>query len=161
MTKLVVVLSVILLTPLAGAAQVELGMDGALQISLPADGDPWAHFSVPWGTLRLGFPREGASFETLIAFQVSHRQDTDAFLALTPGINLPLGDGSRYLRGEALLNLVSEGHSDFGLGAALGMKKRIDDGPSSVRLEAGLNHLFDAEITRLRLLVGLSTILGG
>ncbi|MHB1191433.1 MAG: hypothetical protein ACYC6F_00180 [Longimicrobiales bacterium] len=59
------------------------------------------------------------------------------------------------------MTLVSGGNDDFGLGAAVGVKRRIRESPASVRFEFGFNRMFDAEVNRLRLLVGLSTAIGG
>ena len=161
MRKLLSTLSLLLLTPVAAAAQVELGMDAGLEVARPAEGDTWIHFTVPAPLLRIGFPGERLTFETLLAFQAIHYRDTHAYLALTPGVNLPIGSDGQYFRGEALLTLVSEGNDDFGLGAALGIKRRIRESPASVRFEVGFNRMFDAEVNRLRLLVGLSTAIGG
>ena len=151
----------LLLTPVAAAAQVELGMDAGLEVAKPSEGDTWIHLTVPAPLVRIGFPRERMTFETLLAFQAIHYRDTDAYLALTPGVNLPIGDDGQYFRGEALLTFVSEGNDDFGLGAAFGIKRRIRESPASVRFEVGFNRMFDAEVNRLRLLVGLSTAIGG
>ena len=161
MTKLLAALSLVLIAPVAANAQVELGMDGGLQMTMPSEGDSWTRFTVPTGLLRIGFPGERFTFETLMALQVSHYDDTDAYLALTPGVNLPVGTGGQYVRAEALMTLVSGGDDDFGLGAAFGIKKRIEDSPASVRFEVGFDRMFDAELNHLRLLVGLSTRVGG
>ena len=161
MKRLMLPLCWVALTPTGAAAQIELGIDGGLQVQMQTDQETWTSFTVPTGSLRVGFPRERLTIETLVAFQVSHYHDTDAYLALTPGVNLPLGSGGAYMRGEALMMLVSGGNNDGGLGAAIGVKKRIEASPASVRVELGFSRLFDAEVNRLRLVVGLATRIGG
>ena len=161
MKRMMVAVLVTLVLPVAAAAQVEIGVDGGLEVRDFSEGERTTAFSVPNSTLRIGFPRDGITFETLLNLQVVHWRDTDAVAFLTPGFNLALGEGGAYLRGEVPLVLVSEGDNDIGVGAAVGVKKPLADTPVSVRGEVGFNRLFDAELNRFRALVGLSVRIGG
>jgi hypothetical protein len=150
--------------PSALMAQVEVGIEGGLQLHTQADADNLTQFDLPVSWVRLGFPREHTSFEMLAALRVHHASgQTVTLLESTPGLNFPVGDGTSYVRGEMVLSAVfSDGDNatEWGAGIAYGVRKPIDEGPISFRFEVGYDRFFDSDVNRFRALVGLSATLG-
>ena len=149
---------------MAADAQVEIGIDAGLRLDVVSGSDNLTRVNIPTGSARIGFPREQLSFETLLRFDIINSSGTFAVLDLRPGLNFPLGDGGGYVRGEGAMLLVSGGgntETEFGAGAAFGLKKPINDGPISFRLEVGYDRFFDAGVNQFRLLFGLSAEVGG
>jgi hypothetical protein len=152
-----------LLVPAVAQAQVEIGMEGGLQIS-KGIGDAVTEFDVPVGTVRIGFPSDNVSFETLMSLNVLNVNSTLTLLNLTPGVNFPLGEGDAYLRVEGAMLLASGGgetETELGAGGAFGVKKAIDETDVSFRFEVGYDRFFDAEVNQFRVLLGLSVTVGG
>ena len=162
-----------LLVPTATSAQVELGIDGGLTVDIPdIDGaDNLNTISFPASWLRVGFgAMEMISVETMLAFQRLSEGDASASsILLMPGVNVALGESGFYVRGEVGLQRASfdfDGNGDsqtqFGLGAAAGLKKAIADGPIAFRLEGGLAKWLEKEedgvpgYTSIRILMGIS-----
>jgi hypothetical protein len=165
MKRLALVAACMLLAPVGVGAQVEVGIEAGLQLDNQSGFDDVTQFTVPSTTARIGFPGTGAWFETLLSLHVIHQSgETYSLLGLTPGLNLPLGDGGAYLRAEGAMLLTSGGsdtNTEFGAGGAFGVRKPIDDGPVSFRFELGYDRFFDAEVNRFRALLGLSVVIGG
>jgi hypothetical protein len=83
---------------------------------------------------------------------------------LTPGVNFAVGEGGGRFRAEGAMLLASGGgntDTEFGAGAALGMKRPISGGPVFFTLEAGYDRFIDAAVNQFRLLLGLSAAVGG
>lgn len=154
----------LLVAPQAANAQVEIGIDAGVQLETQSGLDNRTQLSIPTGSGRIGFPGERVSFETLASLNVISRNGTVTLLGLTPGVNFAVGEGGGYVRAEGAMLLVSGGgdtDTEFGAGAAAGLKKPINGGPVSFRLEVGYDRFFDAEVNQFRLLFGLSAALGG
>ena len=154
----------LLVLPSVGEAQVELGVDAGLIVDRE-DGESSTTFRIPTATIRLGFPRESISFESLVGVAiVSEFDETVTTIALLPGIVFTLGSNV-YLRGEVVVTYVREagsGASQFGFGGAVGTKRQIGDGPVSLRFEGGVDRLLENDdffsTTEFRALVGLSVV---
>jgi len=165
MKRLPLLAACMLLAPVGAGAQVELGIEAGLQIDNTSSSDDVTQFTVPSTSVRIGFPGDGAWFETLLSLHVIHQSsETLSLLGLTPGLDFPLGDGGTYLRAEGTMLLASGGgdtHTEFGAGGAFGVRKPIENGPASFRFEVGYDRFFDAEYNRVRMLIGLSVVVGG
>ncbi len=164
MKRLLLLTSCLLFAPLAAGAQVEIGIDAGLQLDVQSGSDNLTRVNIPTGSARIGFPSEQVSFETLLSLDIISSDGTLTLLGLTPGLNFPVGSGGTYVRGEGAMLLVSGGgntETEFGAGAAFGVKKPLDDGPISFRFEVGYDRFFDAEVNQFRLLFGLSAEVGG
>ena len=157
----------LLFAPLAADAQVEIGIDAGLKLDVIPGSDNVTQVNIPTGSARIGFrpPGDRLSFETLLSFDIISSGGTFAVLDLKPGLNFSVGDGGGYyVRGEVAMLLLSGGgttDTEFGGGAAFGVKKPINDGPISFRFEVGYDRFIDADVNQFRLLFGLSAEVGG
>jgi hypothetical protein len=154
----------LLFAPLGVNAQVEIGIDGGVGWSKVSDFDATTTISIPTGNVRLGFPSDQLSFETLLSFDLVNSDGTLTIFSAYPGVNFPLGDGNYYLRGEAALQFISiesESESELGAGIGLGVKKPVGDTPISFRFEVAYDRWFDAKVNEVRVLVGLSMLVEG
>ena len=154
-----------LMLPSALGAQVEFGFDSGMVIER-SGGLKRTTFRVPSRFLRVGFPGERVSFETLLAFthqKVGRQSGTS--IEVIPGVSFYYGRGL-YVRGEAGLFLTSGAvsRSQFAYGFAVGSRRRIGEGPLFFRLETGLTKWQEsADYTassNFRFLVGLSAVIG-
>lgn len=165
MRRILLLSAICVLAPAAADAQVEIGIEAGIQLDDRPVADNLFRLNVPRAMARIGFPREALTFESLFSFDiVDGGGSTLTFLNIIPGLNFPFGDQGAYVRGEVPMQLVSGGgdtETEFGLGAAIGIKKAIDDGPVSTRFEFGYDRLFDAEINSFRILFGLGVLVGG
>ncbi|HSM60882.1 MAG TPA: hypothetical protein VK849_08805 [Longimicrobiales bacterium] len=169
------VLLAILLTiaPSAARAQVELGMDAGVVLNTGFEfGDDITHISIPFTSVRFGIPTGGiVTFESLFGLErTSDDDDSLTQLSFVPGLSVSLGEAGAYVRGEVAIAYVSfdgESQSQLGLGVALGLKKAINGGPVSYRLEAGFDRWLEDEdefqeaYNAIRFLIGLSAAVGG
>lgn len=161
----------LLLVPVGVQGQVEVGFDAGLTLDNYEFSESLTTIGIPTGTARIGFAAgETITVETLMNLsRLSSDGDSFTTISLIPGVNVALGDGGFYLRGEAGLMRVSFGgefsdgsETQYTLGAAGGLKRAIGDGPISFRLEAGLGKWLEDEdaglesFTRIRLLFGFS-----
>lgn len=170
MKRMLFTLLVLLVAPAAVQGQVEIGVDAGLTIDKASGSDALTTISVPASSVRLGFAAgDMVSVETLFAFaRVSSGGESASSLGFVPGLNVRLGEGGFYLRGEAGLQRLSFGDgsaTQFTLGGAAGLKKAVNDGPVSFRLEAGFGRWLENEddglgaFNRIRLLMGISAAL--
>jgi hypothetical protein len=165
MRRILLLSAIFVLAPAAAKAQVEIGIEAGIQLDDRPVVDNVFQLSVPRGLARIGFSGETLTFESLFSFDIRDGGgDTVTLLNIMPGLNLPFGDQGAYVRGEVPMQLVSGGgdtETDFGLGAAVGIKRAIDGGPVSTRFEFGYDRLFDAELNSFRVLFGLGVLVGG
>jgi hypothetical protein len=167
----------LLMIPVAAQGQgLEIGLDGGMQLNTGFEVDEsLTQFSIPTGYARVGVPVGNAlSIEALLSFMYASSGD-NSFDQLTfiPGANFSFGTGGGYVRGEAAVTRAGSGNgttsgssSQFGLGAAAGLKKAIAGGPVSFRLEGGFLRWFEntdderEAYNQLRVLVGISAAIG-
>jgi len=162
----------LLLVPVAAHGQLEIGLDAGMSLNTGFEvGESETAFSIPTGYARVGVPAGNAlSIEALLGFDYFSSGDNSVNqITFVPGANFSFGTGGGYVRGEAAVTRVgsdngttSNSSSQFGLGAAAGLKKAIAGGPVSYRLEAGfLRWLENADdgreaFNQLRVLFGIS-----
>ena len=164
MKRVLLLTAALTLIPTATAAQVEIGIDAGLMLDNRSNIDDVFQLNVPTARVRIGFPQETWSFETLLSFDIFDSNGTLTSLDLTPGVNIHMGDGGFYLRPEGAMMLISgdgDTETEFGAGVAGGVRNAIDGGPAHFRFEVGYDRFFDAEVNRFRALVGVSVVLGG
>lgn len=161
----------LLLVPGAALAQVEVGLDAGLIVRTPDVGDNVTSISIPTGSARVGFGAgEMLSIETLLSFdRLSSGGSSFSVLQLMPGVNLSVGEAGLYVRGEVGVQRVSDetdSESQYGVGAAVGLKKPIGDGSAIFRVEGGFDKwLEDADnfiqgFNQIRVLIGFSAVIG-
>ena len=105
-------LAALLVTPVGLAAQVEIGVDAGYVLdafdevedqfgSFTPDDQTTIAFPTPW--LRVAFgASEAISVETMASLtRFSSDGDAITTILLLPGVNVALGDGGFYVRGEA------------------------------------------------------------
>jgi hypothetical protein len=170
MKRMAFMLLALLVAPAAVQAQVEVGVDAGLTIDKASGSDALTTISVPASSVRIGFTAgDMVSVETLFSFiRASSGGESASNLALIPGVNVSLGEGGFYIRGEAGLMRVSfsdDSGTQFTVGGAAGLKKAVNDGPVSFRMEAGFGRWLEnaddgfGAFTRIRLLLGISAAL--
>jgi len=162
-----------LVAPAAARAQLEVGLDAGFVLRTGFESsDNVTQISIPTGWGRLGLPMgDVLDFEALLGFNRIGSGDSSASqLTLLPGLNVWLGEDGAYLRGEGAMTRTAfdgESQSQFGFGGAVGLKKAIDDGPVSFRLEGGFvrwlenQDNFQEAFNQIRILVGISATVGG
>lgn len=171
MRTLLIALSALslLVAPAQVGAQVEVGLDAGLSnnFGFSIDGNDLdqrlTEISIPSPTLRLGVHvGERGIVETLLSFRRLSDGDSDlTVITLLPGYNFAFGESGGYARVEGGLSRVDEA-TQFALGAAVGVKRAIGDGPVSWRLEAGFDRWlensdeFEPSYNSIRVLFGVS-----
>jgi hypothetical protein len=165
-------LCLLVAAPVAVHAQVEVGVDGGLVFNTGFEtSDNVTQISIPTGRARVGFPMgELLTLETLLGFQrVSLGGESGSALNLLPGMNVRLGDGGGYLRGEVAVARASfggESETQWGFGGAVGVRMQVDDAVF-FRLEGGFDRWledqdsFQEAYNEIRITVGVSAIVGG
>ncbi len=172
--KRAILLAVLLLVaPSAARAQLEVGLDAGFVLHTGYENsDNVTQLSIPTGWGRVGLPLGGVlDFETLLGFnRIGSGGSSASQLTFLPGLNFLLGDDGAYLRGEVAVTRTAfdgESQSQFGFGGAVGLKKAIDDGPVSFRLEGAFvrwledQDTFQEAFNQIRILVGISARVGG
>ena len=156
----------LLVLPPVAEAQIELGFDSGVRV-VRAGGLSQTRVDIPAGWLRVGFPGETFTFESLIDFTVAFSSgQTASVIRILPGIVYHYR-ASTYFRGEVGLLLINEAGdslSQFAFGIAVGTKRQIGPGPLYLRLEAGIDQWREnndfAESSEYRALVGISVVVG-
>lgn len=154
MRRSIVFAMAMMMAPALVSAQVEVGVDGGLQLmSYDVDGaDNGTSISVPTSGVRVGFPAgETLLVETLLGFDWFSQGDfSSTGLMLVPGVNLLVGD-QFYVRGEAGLQYDSfdDGTTDgsttqYLFGGAAGLRSPLGDA-AILRLEAGADKMLESE----------------
>jgi hypothetical protein len=163
--------------PMAVNGQVELGLD--MGFTLQAFDEPEGFtgeidnlntIQIPVPAVRVGFSAGGiASVEALATLEsVGDGDDRLTLIRLLPGVNVGLGEGGFYVRGEGGLVFLDDGNdseTQFALGVAAGIKRAIPGG-ANLRVEGGFDKWFeDADAGLLgtnefRLLVGFGFVIG-
>jgi hypothetical protein len=163
----------LLVAPSAARAQLEVGLDAGFVLHTGFESsDDVTRISIPTGWGRLGLPLgDLLGFETLLGFnRISSGDSSASQLSFLPGVNVWLGDDGAYLRGEVAMTRTAfdgESQSQYGFGGAVGLKKDIDGGPVSFRLEGGFvrwledQDNFQEAFNQIRILVGISAAVGG
>ena len=155
----------LLVLPCVAEAQLEVGFDAGVAVRRQPGSDQTT-FSVPSGWLRVGFPGETISFESLMEVTVLRAfGQTASLVRLLPGIAYNYRPNA-YFRGEVgmlLLNQPGSSASQFALGIATGTKRQLGPGPLYLRLEVGLDRWLPSSDFRksseFRGVVGLSVVI--
>ena len=155
-------------------AQIELGFDSGVRIER-FGGLTQTTFDIPSNWLRIGFPVETFTIESLISL-VAQRSSgqTVSRISFLPGIVYDYR-ANLYVRGEVGLLLFSQGGSSvsqFAYGVAVGTKRQIGPGPLYLRFEFGIDQWREndrgtpslnddlQERSEYRALVGISVVVG-
>ena len=173
MRKLFAVAVLLLVPSVAQAQNLELGLDMGLILENGFDTqDDVTNIVLPAPFLRAGYGvSENLSIEGLVSFNRASSDGTSlSTLLLLPGVNFQMSEDF-YLRGEVGLQRVSfdtDGFDDsatqLGFGVAAGMRRAINDGPVSWRIEGGFTRWAEDEdagqeaYNAIRLLFGFSAV---
>ena len=168
------VLAGLFVLPVCAQAQLELGFDAGIYVEAldVTDADNITTVSVPVPMARVGYmATDMIGVEVLATLQrISSGESSFTELMLLPGVIVALGESGFYARGEGgFLRLSDEDDSEtqYAAGIGLGVKKSIEGGPASVRVEAAYDKWFEDEEAfipgsdEFRFLVGLSVLVGG
>ena len=164
----------LLVLPPVAEAQIQLGFDSGVRIER-VGGLTETTFEIPSNWLRIGFPVETFTIESLISlFAQRSSGQTVSVISFLPGIVYDYR-ANLYVRGEVGLLLISASGSSvsqFGYGVAVGNKRQIGPGPLYLRFELGIDQWREnnrgtpslnddlQKRSEFRALVGISVVVG-
>jgi hypothetical protein len=98
---LLLVLTLVAVSPVSTEAQVDLGFDGGLY-HWRSEGESSTYFGAPIHSVRIGFPvGSSVSIDTRAALGISNaRDETYTSILLAPGVDFPVGSSGMFLRAE-------------------------------------------------------------